>query len=231
MKPFLRSLIIFTLLSFVFCYNDALAASFRVGGIRVNKDVKNWGEIKNQNVVRQSLDYSCGAAGLSTVMKYYLQDPITEHQIIDTLLKFVDLEKVQQRRGFSLLDLKKFAQARGYKVTGYKMDFDFLRNLGKPVLVPIKFKNYRHFVIVRAVIGDRVFLADPAMGNLTVKTHRFEKMWLKGIGLLVEQIDSKTKIDYPMEVTEKELFLADHTKILKNIQQTAIRTAIFTNEW
>ena len=177
-----KKILIIGFIFFVFCYNDCGATSFRVDGITLNKKVRSMKEIKSANIVTQSLDYSCGAAGLSTLLNYYLNDPISEKEIINTLLKSVSLTKVQQRKGFSLLDLKNYAESKGYKVTGYQMDFDFLQKLKKPTLVPIKFKNYRHFIIVKGVAGDRVFLADPAVGNVTMKINRFEKIWTAGIG-------------------------------------------------
>ena len=128
-------------------------------------------------------------------MHYYLSDPVSEKEIINTLLKTVNLEKVKQRKGFSLLDLKRFAEFKGYKAAGYKMDMEYLKGLGKPVLVPIKFKNYRHFVIVKAVVGDRVFLSDPAIGNMTMKIGRFQSIWTEGIGLLVEHFGGNDKND------------------------------------
>jgi len=105
-----------------FCYNDAFAASFRVNGITLNKKVKSLKEIKSANIIHQSLDYSCGAAGLSTILHYYLNEPVSEKDIITGLLKSTDLAKVQRRKGFSLLDLKKFSEAKGYKASGYCND-------------------------------------------------------------------------------------------------------------
>jgi hypothetical protein len=54
-----------------------------------------------------------------------------------------------------------------------------------PVLVPINAWGYYHFVIVRGFRGDRVFLADPAVGNTTMKISRFEEVWVDGIGFVV----------------------------------------------
>jgi predicted double-glycine peptidase len=209
----------------------ASAATFSVGGLRLNKQVKPLREIKRSNVVTQSLDFSCGAAGLSTVLNYYLEDPVSEQEIIQALLQLVPLEKVKQRRGFSLLDLKKFAEHKGYRVTGYKMDFDFLRELGKPVLVPIKFKNYRHFVIVKAVIGDRVFLADPAVGNVSVKDYKFRKMWGGGIGLVIEHAEDENIAHSDLSVDREDIIIADLKQYKRLLDQSLYRTAIYNTEF
>lgn len=206
-------------------------ASFNVGGIRISKNVKTMREIKRKNVVSQSMDYSCGPAGLSTLLNYYLEDSISENEIINTLLKQVPLEKVKERRGFTLLDLKKFARSKGYNVTGYKMDVEFLRKLNKPVLVPIKFKNYRHFVIVKGVMADRIFIADPAVGNMSMKISKFEKVWTNGIGLLVEDASADGSTEYALKVDREDLIVSDYKRMRRLIDRGAIRTAIYPSEW
>ncbi len=205
------------------------AVSFSVGGLRVNKEVRNMREIKRRNIVTQSLDYSCGAAGLSTLLHYYHGDAVSEKDIIATILQFVPLEKIKERKGFSLLDLKNFAQTKGYKVTGYKMDMDFLRKLGKPVLVPIKFKNYSHFVIVKAVLADRVFIADPAAGNMSMKIDKFKNIWTNGIGLIIER--EKSSLGYALQVKNEDMIIADYKLLRRLVDQAFIRTAVFTNEY
>lgn len=219
------------LLNFIFCYNVAHAASFTVGGVRVKKGVTSMKEIKSRNIVPQSLDFSCGAAGLSTLMHFYLNDPVSEKEIINNILRSVDLKKIKERKGFSLLDLKKFAESKGYKVTGYKMDSEFLHELQTPVLVPIKFKAYQHFVIVKAAIGDRVFIADPAVGNMTMKISRFETIWLGGIGLVIERPGQQEDKAYALRVSQEETIFADYKNALKTVQGSVIRTAIFPSEY
>jgi hypothetical protein len=102
------------------------------------------------------------------------------------------LQKYFRRQGFSLLDLKRFAEFRGYKVAGYKeMDFsdllEFLEKDRLPVLVPINTFGYSHFVVVRGIQGNRVYLADPAVGKTTMTIARFASVWVDGIGLVVSR--------------------------------------------
>jgi len=212
-------------------FSFASAATFSVSGVRLTKDVKPLREIKRSNVVSQSLDFSCGAAGLSTLLNFYLKDEVSEHEIIETLLNTVPIEKVRQRKGFSLFDLKTFAENRGYKVTGYQMDFEFLKNLDVPVLVPIRFRNYSHFVVVRGVVGDRVFIADPAAGNMSMKIGQFERIWAGGIGLVVEETSPDRNQRYALQVEEDDLLVADYKYLNKIMNQVMVRTAVFPSEY
>lgn len=197
----------------------------------MSRDVKPLQVIKKENVVTQTLDFSCGAAGLSTLFNYYLNDPIPEDQIIAAMLQHVPLEKVQARHGFSLLDLKSFAQGMGYEVTGYQMDMDYLRELNKPLLVPIKYRNYRHFVVVRGVRGDRVFIADPAAGNMTMKLEQFQNIWLNGIGLLIDHPEDQHRPLTRLTLKEDDLMFVDYKLMTRVSNLINVRTAVHSGEF
>jgi predicted double-glycine peptidase len=48
-------------------------------------DVKSWTEFRDENLVKQQYDYSCGAASLATVLKYFFNEEVTEKEIIKAL--------------------------------------------------------------------------------------------------------------------------------------------------
>ncbi|MFC1594248.1 C39 family peptidase [Candidatus Omnitrophota bacterium] len=182
--------------------HEAFSIDLNLGG-KINKPVKNLREIKTQHVVRQTMDYSCGPAAMATLLSFYFNDTITEEEVIKSLLLTTDLKKVKAKKGFSLLDLKNFAKLKGYEVTGYRMDLEYLLALDTPVLIPISIKDYSHFVIFRGMLGDRVFIADPALGKMTMKIERFMRLWEGGIGLVVTKSDAK-EFNPPLRLTEEE---------------------------
>ena len=157
------------------------------GGLRLTKNITTLRELKTRYVTFQQYDYSCGAAVISTLLTYYFGEPATEQEVITGIAQRADAQKVLKRRAFSLLDMKRFALARGYRAVGYQMDFDFLVELNKPVIVPIEFRDYKHFVIFKGIVGDRVVIADPAFGNYTMKFTRFLSIWTNGIGFVLER--------------------------------------------
>ena len=194
-----------TIIVFFFLAGIAQAAPLSVGFItRINKNVKTFKEIREENIVPQTSDYSCGPASLATLLSYYFEDEVTEREIINFLLRTTNLKKVRAMKGFSLLDLKNFAKQRGYKVTGYKMDLEFLVNLDSPVLVPVNIKDYSHFIVFRGIKGGRVFIADPALGNLTIKVERFLKIWQGNIGLVLEMAGYQP-VEPPLELSDEEI--------------------------
>ncbi len=174
----------------------AAAAPFSVGvgGLTLRMDVKSLREIQTDGIVIQKHDYSCGSAAMATLMGY-LGEEVKEEEVIESILRTGNLEKIARRGGFSLLDLKRYAESRGYNAEGYRADTlsDLLRlSLASgesmfPVLVPIVINNYKHFVILRGMRDGRVFLADPSRGNTTMPVYEFEEYWFKNIFLIVSR--------------------------------------------
>jgi uncharacterized protein len=77
-----------------------------------------------------------------------------------------------------LLDLKRYVDDRGYEATGYgHLTLDDLVEAA-PIMVPVNFLGYNHFVVFRGMRGNRVLLADPAFGNRTMLAKKFEAAWL-----------------------------------------------------
>ena len=157
-----------------------------LGGVRATTAVQSLQEIRQACIVRQRWDLSCGSAALSTLLTYDLSDPTPETAVVVWVLHRTDPVRVRSRGGFSLLDLKRFVQFRGYNAEGYAdLSLDELAGLGGAAIVPIRIKSYDHFVVFRGVMGGRVILADPAFGNLTMAVERFLKIWKNGIGFVV----------------------------------------------
>jgi predicted double-glycine peptidase len=111
---------------------------------------------------------------------------VSESDIITSILHRTDPQKVRARGGFSFLDLKRFVESRGYQGKGYAgLSLDELVQLGIPAIVPVRMQGYDHFVLFRGIRGNRVVLADPAYGTITMKTDQFLEIWKNGIGFLV----------------------------------------------
>ncbi|WP_457600890.1 C39 family peptidase [Hydrogenivirga sp.] len=155
------------------------SASLKVG-------VKPASEIKFRNIIRQKLDYSCGSAAVATIFNHYLLLPVSEDSVTREMFEKGNREKISKRRGFSLLDMKRYAERKGYRAYGIKTTLKGLASLKKPVIVTIVINDYKHFVVFRGVHRGRVFIADPAFGNTTMTTNEFEKVWYKGIALVID---------------------------------------------
>lgn len=132
---------------------------------------------KFRNVVRQTYDYSCGSAALTTILDYYVGRNFQERQVMEGLLQFGETERIIERRGFSFLDMKRLVTALGHPSGGFKAQLEDLANLEHPAIAPIEYAGFKHFVVIKAVVRDRVFVADPALGNISFTMKRFAEIW------------------------------------------------------
>ncbi|MFO1391908.1 MAG: C39 family peptidase [Agitococcus sp.] len=139
-------------------------------------------EQKFKNIAHQTYDYSCGSAALTSLLNGYLGRQFTEKQIMDGMLKFGEYDKIVQRRGFSLLDMKRLVLALGHTANGFKGSLDELKKAGHPAIVAIHYMNFKHFVIVKKYQDGRFFVADPALGNITFTEAKFDEIWEKKDG-------------------------------------------------
>jgi uncharacterized protein len=155
-------------------------------------------ELRQERVVIQKWDLSCGAAALATILNYQHGDHVSEREIALALVQraeyLADPKLVRRRQGFSLLDLKRYVDARGYEGRGYgQLQLGDLEARA-PIMVPIDTHGYSHFVVFRGRSGSRVLLADPAFGNRSMTVARFMQAWLEHpefgrVGFVVERRD------------------------------------------
>jgi predicted double-glycine peptidase len=205
------------LISPAFFPAPALAQDARPGtAVQGSKYVRSLKEIRGEGVVRQRWDMSCGAAALSTLLTYDFKDPTPETAIVVWILHREDPARVRARGGFSLLDLKRFAQARGYEAEGFSdMSLDELASEKSSVIAPIRLKGFDHFVVVKGISGDRVFLADPGFGNVTMKANRFTQLWKNGIVFIVHPPDERMQV--PKGISASAKIIPDESLINRSI--------------
>jgi predicted double-glycine peptidase len=183
------------------------------------KTVRSLLDLRDEALVRQHWDLSCGAAAVATLITYQWNDPVTERQAALGMLRTGDVQLVRARLGFSLLDLKRFAATRGLAATGYAgLSLDELIGMA-PAIVPLQARGAGHFVVVRGRRGDRVLLGDPAFGNRTLTTDAFLEAWSSRVGFVLGRPDDPqppNRMGAPAE-----LFLAPAAAV---VRQSTVHT-------
>jgi predicted double-glycine peptidase len=197
-------------------------------GARATKIVRTLKDIRDDQVVRQKWDMTCGAAAVSTLLTYDFKDRTPETAVVTWLLRRTDPVKVQARKGFSLLDLKRFVQARGYRAEGFsEMSLEELAELKVPAIVPIRSKGVDHFVVIRGVFGDRVVMADPAFGNMTMKAQKFQEIWKQGIAFIVDPPDpGMFQQNEQWRAALSRVIRPEGSTVVRSLQQTAPNTPL-----
>lgn len=191
----------------------AEASEVRLGNIIpgagiVRKKVVSARELRFTDLVQQKTDFSCGAASLATILKYAYGREVTETEVLIGMLKVADEEEVR-KRGFSLLELKNYAESIGFRGVGLRMETENLEKVAIPTIVLLDIRGYKHFVVLKKAEGDKVYVGDPALGNKVMSRSDFEAAWNNIILAVVgENFDEQTVLLQPAEPLSARRLLA-----------------------
>ena len=171
----------FSAISLLSALTLLLGPGFAFGG-----PVRSLQEIRQEGVIIQKWDTSCGAAALATVLTYALNEPVSEREVATGMLRMTEPIKVKHQGGFSLLDMKHFVETRGLTGTGYRdLTFEQLITYNSPIVPVLQYGN-PHFIVVRGLTSSgRVDIADPGFGNRAMSVAQFKSIWQSGIGFIV----------------------------------------------
>jgi uncharacterized protein len=160
---------------------------------------------KYRHIVHQAYDYSCGSAALTTVLQFHLGLAVTEKDAMEGMLEHGEKEKIIARRGFSLLDMKRYVATLGSDSGGFRADMNDLAKLGEPAIVPIDYAGFKHFVVVKGIRDGKVFIADPSAGNIAFSVQEFAGLWDKGTMFVIYPSKTHANVESSLALTDQEL--------------------------
>ncbi|MDX1251204.1 MAG: C39 family peptidase [Gammaproteobacteria bacterium] len=140
-------------------------------------------EARFLTVIRQQYDFSCGSAALATLLTHHYQHPVSEQAVFIAMYENGNKDKIR-REGFSLLDIKRYLEAHGYRADGYFAPLDMLTGKGIPAIALINDHGYKHFVVVKGVSDTQVLVGDPTAGMKIIPRKEFEEMWNKLLSVI-----------------------------------------------
>jgi predicted double-glycine peptidase len=164
------------------------------GGFTLN--VVSVKEARFTTTQRQQYDFSCGSAALATLLTYHYGEPTDERAVFTQMYQRGDQAKIR-KEGFSMLDMKRFLDTRGYKADGFQLPIDRLATEQVPAIVLLSERGYRHFVVVKGVGRGRVLVGDPAMGTRAMSIERFTRLWVNHILFVVYNKRDTAKFNQP----------------------------------
>ncbi len=167
-----------------------------------------------RGIVKQAYDYSCGSAALTTLLNGYAGTNLSEKDTMDGLLRYGEYNRIIERRSFSLLDMKRFVTALGYTSGGYRGELKDLINLKQPAIVPIAYAGFKHFVVYKGYHDGRIYVADPALGNISFSADRFAEIWDNNTLFVIELADYQKPNDV-LVLTENDMRHVDDATINK----------------
>ena len=167
----------------------------------VSKKVVSIREMRYKNIFSQKYDFSCGAASMATILKYgYGIEEIKEEEIAKDMIEKGDQQKIREK-GFSLLDMKKYAERQGFQANGYKVKAENLSKLKIPVIVLMSTRGYSHFVVLKGIKDGKAYLGDPALGNRSVQIEEFKESWDGVVFVVFKKTDKE--ITLPLDTALK----------------------------
>ena len=148
-----------------------------------NLRLTSYAEIPFRTVIHQQFDYSCGSAALATLLHFQYHKDTNEAEVFRAMYAVGDQDQIQ-RLGFSLLDMKKYLASIGYQADGFRIGLKDLQDAAIPAIALIQVGSYKHFVVIKGVVGDHVLVGDPALGLREYNAADFQKLW-NGIAFLI----------------------------------------------
>ena len=124
--------------------------------------------MRDAGVVKQKFDYSCGAASLATLLRYYYGHAVDEADV---------LRQIAAAGPATFASLAEAAGHFGYEARGYALSLDALRRIALPVIVFLYVGEDDHFSVLRSIDSEHVELADPSLGNRIYAIPDFLRLW------------------------------------------------------
>lgn len=134
------------------------------------KTIRSWQSLRDDRVVKQQLDYSCGAASLATILREFYSLDLTEADI---------LARLAEDGRYSFADLAAVVKTWGLVGGGIALSFEKLTELKVPAIAYVLYRGQDHFTVIRGINPSTgvVSVADPSWGNRRFKEYQFRRIW------------------------------------------------------
>jgi predicted double-glycine peptidase len=166
--------------SCAFAALEGHAQPIQVDGIGMRVPVTSLRAARIARTVLQQYDFSCGSAALATLLSHHYGLAVGEEEILRAMYAQGDQQKIR-KEGFSMLDMKRYLESRGFAADGFQQTLDKLAQAGLPAIVLMNENGYHHFVVVKGLVRDRVLIGDPARGVRAMPRGDFEAAWIGGL--------------------------------------------------
>jgi predicted double-glycine peptidase len=146
-------------------------------------EISDYKTQRDSQLIRQTKKYSCGSAALATLMQYYLG-----YENFNELVALNLLDSKKDKEA-SFFDLQQVVKHFGLNGIGLELTAEEFFKIQHPVIAYIKTPlEADHFVVIKGLAGQKVFIGDPAAGNYFLTRTQFLKTWLndnKNLGLIL----------------------------------------------
>ncbi|HEY9701170.1 MAG TPA: cysteine peptidase family C39 domain-containing protein [Allocoleopsis sp.] len=125
--------------------------------------------LRYENVVGQADWFTCGAASIATLLKYYYGIDTTESEILNLAIKAMEgTGKDPRKNGLTLLSMQQALTGKNIRSKGLKISPQDLKNYfqkgGLPLILHVT-KPQLHYIVAIGMINDWLIIADPSWGR------------------------------------------------------------------
>ena len=152
---------------------------------QITVPIQSWKTLRDSRIIKQDLDYSCGAASLATLLNEFYGQSVTEKALLDA----IDNDNMCA----SFEDMQRALLQFGFRAIGYATSYEQLIELKMPVVAYLEYRKDDHFSVLRGINDTTVWLADPSLGKRTDSRVQFLEMW-ETRGINQSNLDLKGKI-------------------------------------
>lgn len=131
--------------------------------------VMDWKTQRDLGIVKQDLDFSCGAASVATLLNNFYGQNVTEEEILNKM------DKTQMRASFE--DMQRIMPELDFEAKGYALSYEQLAKLKIPVIIYLKYRKNDHFSVLRGIDENMVLLADSSWGHVSMSKSQFLDAW------------------------------------------------------
>lgn len=129
-------------------------------------------------VIRQSKDYTCGAAALANLFRFQFGQSVTEGMVLRQMAASRSHAAIRARGGFSFLDMADYAATHGYLAKGEgNLSLDQLTARLPAIIQVDTQRDAAHFIVVLERQGEYFAVADPAKGGLLLQAEDLAARW------------------------------------------------------
>ena len=165
---------------------------------------KSFFELKNENLVRQNYEQSCGAASLATMINLIDDENLSEFDVLKLMS-----EKELYTDMVSFADLEAVLSKLGYENKSYKINKESLDKLINTAMI-VKIEDdprFPHFIVLIKHKGDFLEILDPSHGRYISSKREFLRLWDRedkgGYALLIKP--KKEKKDFRLNLSKNFL--------------------------
>lgn len=136
-------------------------------------------DIRYQNVIGQTTDFTCGPAALATLLTHYYGTPVSEQTFTERAVADMAARGKEVTEGLTLLSLKNALTPENITSAGYKLNLEQLREVmkaGLPVVANVQYPK-GHYYLVLGIYDQNVLLADPSWGVRSQPLTNFLNAW------------------------------------------------------